>query len=187
MFCMKCGKEIAEDSRFCTSCGCAINPSSVASTSRSSTVTAPKRNIRTSWIVIGVVTVVLLIAILAGRNSPENKAARIEQKNAKETKASEKPVSWDDVKKSWAEARKAKQDLDKSVNELKSEWNGLKRQVKDAVNGVEAQGGSSTVDQEAFAKEFKSGVQKSSAVIKSTLNNKDLQNAANELKAALED
>ncbi len=179
---MKCGKEIAEDSRFCTSCGCAINPSSVAPTSRSSTVTAPKRNIRTSWIDIGGDTVVLRIAIPAGRKSPENKPAR----NHK-TKASEKPVSWDDVKKSWAEARKAKQDLDKSVNELKSEWNGLKRQVKDAVNGVEAQGGSSTVDQEAFAKEFKSGVQKSSAVIKSTLNNKDLQNAANELKAALED
>lgn len=188
MFCTKCGKEIAEDSRFCTSCGCPINPSSATPTSGLPTVAAPKRKIRTSWIVIGVVLVVLIIAILVDRNPPENKSARLEQENAEKTKELEKPVSWGDVKKSWAEARRAKQDLDKSVDELKSEWDGLKRQINDAVNGIGDQGdSSSTADKEVAAEEFKSGVQKVKAVIENTLNDKDLQNAANELKAALED
>lgn len=187
MFCTKCGKEIAEDSRFCTSCGCAIKSLDGIQTSGSPTVVAPKRKIRTSWIVIGAVIVILIIAILVDRNSPENKAARIEQEKAEKTKASVKPVSWGDVKKSWEEARKAKQDLDKSVNELKSEWNGLKKQVKDAVKGIENEGGSTNIDQETAVEEFNSTVKKSKAIIENALNDKDLQNAANELKAALED
>ena len=97
MFCTKCGKEIAEDSRFCTLCGCAIKSLDGAQASGSPTVVAPKRKIRTSWIVIGAVIVILIIAILVDRNSPENKAARIEQEKAEKTKASVKPVSWGDI------------------------------------------------------------------------------------------
>lgn len=187
MFCTKCGKEIAEDSRFCTSCGCAIKPADTIPTIGSPTVVVPKRKIRTSWIVIGGVIVILIIAILVDRNSPENKAARIEHEKSEKTKVPEKPVSWGDVKKSWEEARRAKQDLDKSVNELKSEWNGLKKQVKDAVKGIENEGGATKVDQETTVKEFNSAVQKFKAVIENDLNDEDLQNAGKELKAALED
>lgn len=187
MFCTKCGKEIAEDSHFCTSCGCAIKPADTIPAIGSPTAVVPKRKIRASWIVIGGVIVILIIAILVDRNSPENKAARIEQEKAEKTKASEKPVSWGDVKKSWEEARRAKQDLDKSVDELKSEWNGLKKQVKDAVKGIENEGGSTKIDQETAIEEFNAVVQKSKAVIENALNDSDLQNAANELKAALED
>ena len=187
MFCTKCGKEIADDSRFCTSCGCAITPSIAAQTSGMPTVTMQKRKIRTSWIVIGAVIIILIIAILVDRNSPKNKAARIEREKSEKTEVPEKPVSWGDVKKSWAEARKAKQDLDKSVDDLKNEWNSLKRQVKDAVNGIDVDEGESTKGvREAAVDEFKSAVQKSKAGIENILNDKDLQNAANELKAALE-
>lgn len=182
MFCAKCGKEINEDSRFCTSCGCAIRRSNVSPTSGSPTVAASRRKIRTSWIVIGIVAVILIIAILVDRNSPENKAAR---KMPEKTKTTEKPVSWNDIKKSWLEAKKAKQDLDKSIDGLKHEWDGLKRQVKDVVNGTDADGGSQKVDHDVTVDEPKSAVRKSKAVIERTLDDTDLQNAAKELKDAL--
>lgn len=186
MYCTKCGKEIADDSRFCTACGNAINKTMSSPISETPPPT-PKRKIRTSWIVIGIIIVILIIAILVDRNSPENKAARLEREQATIEKSAEKQVTWGDVKKSWAEAKKAKQDLDKSVGELKSEWNGFKKQVKDAVNGGDGQNESTKREVDVAVDELKEAVKETKKVVEKTLNDKDLQDAANELKAALQD
>lgn len=179
MFCTKCGKEIADDSRFCTACGCSI--SNVAATpipAQQSPAGKAVRKIRTSWIVIGIIVIILVIALAVDRNSPENVAVRQKESQVTEAPSNEKPVTWGDVKKSWAEAKKAKQDLDKSVDDLKNEWNGLKQQVKDAVNDKEVR---------AATDEFKRAVKETTESVKTSLTEKELKDAQNDLKAALED
>lgn len=190
MFCAKCGKEIADDSWFCTSCGCATNKSNALPIVESSRVSAPKRRIRAGWIIIGLIIVILTVVILGNRNSPENKSARVGQKGVEKAKGAETSVSWSEVKKSWADAKKARQDLDKSLGELKSEWDGFKRQVNAAFNDAKANGEMDRPIHGATAEELKSVVLKSKKFEKSldnSLDNKDLQNAADDLKTALQD
>ena len=185
MYCTKCGKEIADDSRFCTSCGVAINKTMSLPISERP-LPPRRRKIRTSWIVIGVLVIVAIIAMIVDRNAPENKAARLACERSEMQESNEKPVTWSDVKKSWADAKKAKQDLDKSVGALKDEWNDFKKEVKDAVDGVDTRDLGDSDPGEA-KDGIKNAVKESNVIVESALDDKELKAAADELKAALQD
>lgn len=184
MFCGKCGKEIADDSRFCASCGCAIGNSGPATVD----TTVSKRKIKLKWIVWGIILLLLIVGILSDRNKPENSAAKKEQVKAESpTRKETEPVSWSDAQKSLIEARKAKRELDKSIGDIKKEWNGLKQQMKDAARGAELQDKPTDVDLENSLKEIKSVVKESKQAVQHALSDKDVQDAVNALKAALQD
>ena len=183
MYCTKCGKEIADDSRFCTSCGAAINKTIELPISERP-LEMPKRKIRTSWIVIGILIIVAIIAMIVDRSAPENKAVRFSLERTETDRTTQKPVTWSDVRKTWSDVKKAKQDLDNSVGELKSEWNDLKKQVKDAVDGADTH---DDLEIKTDSDCLKSAVHDSKKAVENALNDKDLQDAADELKAALQD
>lgn len=183
MFCSKCGKEIAEDSHFCASCGCAIGNSGPATVD----ATVSKRKIKVKWIVWGIILLLLIVGILSDRNKPENAATMKEQvKVESPTRNEMKPVSWSDAQKSLIEARKAKRELDKSIGDIKKEWNGLKQQMKEAAIGAQLQDKPDD-DFENSLKELKSVVKESKQAVQQTLSDKDVQDAVNALKAALQD
>ena len=129
MFCSKCGKEIADDARFCTACGTAT-----AGGSANSAPFSRKKNvrIRPSWIIIGILIVIMFISLVCSKSSSENRATVAKQATVKD-ETQEKKVTWRDVKKSYDDYREAKKELDASVKEVKDGWRDVKKMIKDGI------------------------------------------------------
>lgn len=129
MFCSKCGKEIADDARFCTACGTAT-----AGGSANSAPFPRKKNvrIRPSWIIIGIFIVIMIISMVCSKSSSENRATVAKQATVKD-ETQEKRVTWRDVKKSYDDYREAKKELDASVKEVKDGWRDVKKLIKTSI------------------------------------------------------
>ncbi len=129
MFCSKCGKEIADDARFCTACG-----TTTAGGSANSAPFPRKKNvrIRPSWIIIGIFIVIMIISMVCSKSSSENRATVAKQATVKD-ETQEKRVTWRDVKKSYDDYREAKKELDASVKEVKDGWRDVKKLIKTSI------------------------------------------------------
>lgn len=128
MFCTNCGKEMADDSRFCTVCG----GSPAGDSPKGEPSAGAKRpKIRVPWIVIAVVALVAAFAIVRDKRSPKATAERETPKP--ERVAEGKPdVTLSDFVKSYHEIKQAGEELDKSIGDMKDAWQEAKRQVREA-------------------------------------------------------
>ena len=156
MFCVKCGREIADGSRFCPSCGNAINSVASAPTSEPGASAAPpttpaKKKSSLMWIIIGIVILLAFIAVLNDRQSPENRAAVKARENYTRSRVEDKESpslgdalqAIEDVGKAWDDAnreikkgmrdttsesskKREDKDLKKSMSDLSNAWDAFK-------------------------------------------------------------
>ena len=162
MFCSKCGKEIADDARFCTACGTVI-----AGGSANGVSLPRKRNvrIRPSWIIIGILIVIMVISMVCSKNSSENRSAVVKRAEVKDT-TQEKKVTWRDVKKSYDDYREAKKELDASVREVKDGWRDVKKLIKISIReGMQETGAPKSTSEKLSSAEVESAQKELDAVL----------------------
>lgn len=162
MFCSKCGKEIADDARFCTACGTAT-----AGGSANSAPFSRKKNvrIRPSWIIIGILIVIMFISLVCSKSSSENRATVSKQATVKD-ETQEKKVTWCDVKKSYDDYREAKKELDASMREVKDGWRDVKKLIKTSIReGMQETGAPKSTSEKLSSAEVESAQKELDAVL----------------------